>query len=107
MPKKNRCAAFILRPAFLTKSNGSLFQWHPSCFAKLCSRRSCQRPSHSRLLRPCSSKRIFPFVRQTRAISLSAVTAFGNVHVVREETTVSKVLSGNGRASASAKEKKT
>src|SRR5215510_3655963 len=105
MPKKNRCAAFILRPAFRTKSNGSRFQWQPSCFAKLSSRRSCQRPSHSRSLRPCSSKRIFPFVRQTRVISLSAATGFENVQVVREETTVSKLLSGKGRASASANEK--
>src|SRR5215475_15180988 len=105
MPKKNRCAAFILRPAFRTKSNGSLFQWHPSCFAKLSARRSCQRPSHSRLLRPCSSKRIFPSVRQTRAISWSAATGLGNVHVLREETTLSKLLSENGRASASVNKK--
>jgi hypothetical protein len=55
--------------------------------------------------RPCLSNRIFPPVRQTRAISSSAATGSGNVHVESDETLVLKLWSGKGRASASATKK--
>src|SRR5881296_3489066 len=48
-----------------------------------------------------------PSDRQTRAISCKAATGSGNVQVVREETTVSKLLSEKGSASASANKKET
>ena len=49
----------------------------------------------------------FPSGRQTRAISFSAATGSGKVHVESEETTVSKLSSEKGRASASANKKET
>ena len=77
--------------------------WQPAANARhgRCSR-SCQRASRRESERTCSRKRRRPPGRRTLAISSIARRGSSTVQRTRVETTVSKLSSSKGRASAAA-----